>query len=50
MPEFRWLAERADDWRTPPEDHITARYEQKRLGDCSPVFLDFEGAWRAPPH
>jgi tRNA (guanine-N7-)-methyltransferase len=40
--EFRWLAERADDWRTPPVDHVTTRYEQKRLGDCAPVFLDFE--------
>jgi tRNA (guanine-N7-)-methyltransferase len=40
--DFRWTAERADDWRTPPADHITTRYEQKRLGDCAPVFLDFE--------
>jgi tRNA (guanine-N7-)-methyltransferase len=38
---FRWTAERADDWRTPPADHITTRYEEKRLGDCAPVFLDF---------
>ncbi len=41
-PDFRWLGERADDWRTPPADHITTRYEQKRLGDCAPVFLEFE--------
>jgi tRNA (guanine-N7-)-methyltransferase len=40
-PDFRWNAERADDWRTPPADHITTRYEEKRLGDCAPVFLDF---------
>ncbi len=40
-PAFRWPAERADDWRTPPADHITTRYEEKRLGDCAPVFLDF---------
>jgi tRNA (guanine-N7-)-methyltransferase len=40
-PAFRWRAERADDWRTPPADHITTRYEEKRLGDCAPVFLDF---------
>jgi tRNA (guanine-N7-)-methyltransferase len=39
-PDFRWSAERADDWRTPPADHITTRYEEKRLGDCAPVFLD----------
>jgi tRNA (guanine-N7-)-methyltransferase len=40
-PAFRWAAERAEDWRTPPGDHITTRYEEKRLGDCAPVFLDF---------
>ena len=40
-PAFRWAAERADDWRMPPADHITTRYEEKRLGDCAPVFLDF---------
>jgi tRNA (guanine-N7-)-methyltransferase len=39
---FRWTAERADDWRTPPADHVTTRYEEKRLGDCAPVFLDYE--------
>lgn len=38
---FAWTAERADDFRRPPEDHITTRYEEKRLGDCAPVFLDF---------
>lgn len=38
---FVWPAERADDWRTPPADHLTTRYEEKRLGDCAPVFLDF---------
>ena len=40
-PAFRWTAEAAADWRTPPADHITTRYEEKRLGDCAPVFLDF---------
>ncbi|WP_300574390.1 tRNA (guanosine(46)-N7)-methyltransferase TrmB [Phenylobacterium sp.] len=40
-PAFAWTAERADDWRQPPADHITTRYEEKRLGDCAPVFLDF---------
>ncbi len=38
---FTWTADRADDWRTPPADHITTRYEEKRLGDCAPVFLGF---------
>jgi len=38
---FAWQAERADDWRTPPADHVPTRYEAKRLGDCEPVWLDF---------
>ena len=41
-PRLAWLAQRADDWRTPPADHVTTRYESKRLGDCAPIFLDFE--------
>jgi tRNA (guanine-N7-)-methyltransferase len=41
---FRWTADEAADWRNPPADHITTRYEEKRLGDCVPVFLDFERA------
>ena len=41
-PHFRWLAHKADDWRIPPADHLTTRYEQKRLGDCEPAFLEFE--------
>jgi len=38
---FDWSADRADDWRQPPVDHITTRYQEKRLGDCAPVFLNF---------
>jgi tRNA (guanine-N7-)-methyltransferase len=41
-PRLAWLAQRADDWRSPPADHVTTRYESKRLGDCPPIFLDFE--------
>jgi tRNA (guanine-N7-)-methyltransferase len=41
-PGLRWTAARADDWRTPPLDHATTRYEAKRLGDCAPIFLEFE--------
>jgi len=41
-PHLRWTAECADNWRVPPADHVTTRYEEKRLGDCAPVFLDFE--------
>jgi tRNA (guanine-N7-)-methyltransferase len=40
-PGLRWTAEQAADWRQPPADHVTTRYEEKRLGDCTPVFLDF---------
>jgi tRNA (guanine-N7-)-methyltransferase len=40
-PAFAWTAIAPDDWRKPPADHITTRYEEKRLGDCAPVFLDF---------
>jgi tRNA (guanine-N7-)-methyltransferase len=41
-PAFHWTAECADDWRSPPSDHVTTRYETKRLGDCAPIFLEFE--------
>jgi tRNA (guanine-N7-)-methyltransferase len=40
-PAFEWTAERADDWRRPAADHVTTRYESKRLGDCEPTFLEF---------
>jgi tRNA (guanine-N7-)-methyltransferase len=40
-PSLRWTAERADDWRIPPADHVTTRYETKKLGDIAPVFFDF---------
>lgn len=43
-PGLTWTARRADDWRSPPSDHVTTRYEQKRLGDCEPLFLEFERA------
>lgn len=29
------------DPAVPPADHLTTRYEDKKLGDCAPVFLDF---------
>lgn len=40
-PGLSWTAKTADDWRVPPADHITTRYESKNLGDCKPVFMDF---------
>jgi tRNA (guanine-N7-)-methyltransferase len=39
---FSWVAEQANDWRRPPADHITTRYEIKKLGDCAPIFLIFK--------
>ncbi len=41
-PAFAWTANRADDWRLPPADHVATRYEAKRLGDCAPIWLEFE--------
>lgn len=40
---FEWMANSADDWRKPPEDHLTTRYETKQLGDCAPVWFEFQG-------
>ena len=40
-PRFVWLAERAEDWRTPWPGHVTTRYEAKKLGDCAPIWLRF---------
>ena len=35
------FAEKADDWRRPPADHVRTRYESKNLGDIAPVFYEF---------
>jgi tRNA (guanine-N7-)-methyltransferase len=43
-PRFACLAERAADWRTPWPEHVTTRYEEKKLGDCAPVWLRFSRA------
>ena len=40
-PGLSWTAEAADDWRAPPADHVVTRYEEKRLGDTPPIFLEF---------
>ncbi|MFN5082378.1 MAG: tRNA (guanosine(46)-N7)-methyltransferase TrmB [Brevundimonas sp.] len=40
-PGLVWQAEAADDWRLAPNDHVTTRYEEKKLGDTAPVFLEF---------
>jgi tRNA (guanine-N7-)-methyltransferase len=41
-PGLVWLADEAADWRVAPEDHVVTRYEEKRLGDTEPLFLEFE--------
>ena len=43
-PALTWTAVRADDWRIAPPDHVTTRYEAKRLGDCAPIWLEFRRA------
>ena len=40
-PGLAWQAERADDWREAPADHVVTRYEEKKLGDTPPIFLEF---------
>ena len=30
-----------DDWTVPWDDHVTTRYEEKRLGDTTPLFMEF---------
>ena len=29
------------DWFVPPADHVVTRYEEKKLGDTTPIFLEF---------
>ena len=41
-PGLHWLADEADDWRLAPDDHVITRYEEKKLGDTAPIFLEFE--------
>ena len=47
---FRWIAEKAADWRVRPADQTATRYEEKaRAKGVSPVFLVFERCPRAAP-
>lgn len=41
-PGLGWMADEADDWRTAPADHVVTRYEEKKLGDTPPIFLEFQ--------
>ncbi len=40
-PGLDWQAETAGDWHVAPADHVVTRYEEKKLGDTPPIFLDF---------
>jgi tRNA (guanine-N7-)-methyltransferase len=40
-PGLDWTAGAADDWRNAPADHVVTRYEEKKLGDTAPIFLEF---------
>jgi tRNA (guanine-N7-)-methyltransferase len=46
--QFAWTARCARDWRRPPHDHVTTRYEQKGLGDIRPMWLEFQRLSPAP--
>ena len=41
-PGLVWLADEASDWKVAPVDHVITRYEEKRLGDTDPLFLEFQ--------
>lgn len=41
-PGMVWLADEKADWTVAPKDHVVTRYEEKRLGDTDPIFLEFE--------
>ena len=45
---FAWIAESAGDWRHAWPGHVRTRYEQKRLGDCQPLWLRFVRQADAP--
>jgi tRNA (guanine-N7-)-methyltransferase len=48
--EFRWIAEKAADWRVRPIDQPATRYEEKaRAKGVTPVFLVFERCPRPSP-
>jgi len=37
---FEFMAEKSSDWKTPPKDHFTTRYEEKQKAG-KPVYLGF---------
>ena len=40
-PGLARVASPRDDWTVPWEGHVTTRYEEKRLGDTTPLFMEF---------
>jgi len=40
-PGLEWQAGSQADWTVAPADHVTTRYEEKKLGDTAPIFLEF---------
>ncbi|MNT15492.1 tRNA (guanine-N(7)-)-methyltransferase [compost metagenome] len=36
------IEEGGEDWFAVPADHVVTRYEEKKLGDTTPIFLEFE--------
>lgn len=41
-PDWRWTARQPADWRSPPADHVTTRYEEKALAEGRvPRYLTF---------
>lgn len=40
--ELHWTAQSCRDWLQPPEGHISTRYENKALGDTTPLWFHFE--------
>ncbi|HYC03456.1 MAG TPA: tRNA (guanine(46)-N(7))-methyltransferase TrmB [Azospirillaceae bacterium] len=46
-PDFEWLAQGPEDWRSRPDDWPQTRYEAKRITGHAPVFLRFRRRPRA---
>ncbi|HVL42770.1 MAG TPA: tRNA (guanosine(46)-N7)-methyltransferase TrmB, partial [Brevundimonas sp.] len=43
-PGLTRVASPGDDWTSPWPDHVVTRYEEKRLGDTTPLFMEFRRA------
>lgn len=38
------IEKEGEDWFVPPADHFVTRYEEKKLGDTDPIFIQFKRA------